>query len=87
MAIDRAADLGGDADGMAVILGHEDGFDAAAIGGELEEIANGAVGGVELLIDAEAAVGDFGAKAIAKVLGKRRGFFQIRNVALIERII
>jgi hypothetical protein len=72
-AIDGAADRGGDADGVALVLGHEDGFDAAAVGGELEEIADGAVGGVETLIDGEASVGKGGAEAVAEVFGEFGG--------------
>jgi hypothetical protein len=72
---------------MAVVLGHEDGFDATAVGGEFEEVADGAVGGVKALIDAEASMMDFGAEAVAQLLGKGRRFFEIGNVALVERII
>jgi len=87
LAIDGATNLGGDADGMPIVLRHEDAFDGAAIGGKFEEIAHGAVGGVEALVDSEASVRGFGAKAVAEILGEGSCFVQIRNVALIQRII
>ena len=86
-AIDWAADLGGDADGVPIVLGHEDAFDGAAVGGEFQEITHGAVNGVKTLVDGEAAMGHFGSETIAEIFGESGCFVEIGNVALIERII
>src|SRR5579862_2470042 len=46
VAVDGAAGLSRDADGLAIFFGHEDSFDGGGIvGRELEEVADGGVGG------------------------------------------
>ena len=86
-AIDGATDLRGDADRVAIILRHEDAFDGAAIGGKFQQVTNGAVGGVEALIDGQAAMRHFGTKTITEILRQGGCFVEIRNVALVERVI
>ena len=72
---------------MAIVLRHQDAFDGAAIRWKFQQVTNGAVGGVEALIDGEAAMRHFDAQPIPEILRQRGGFVEIRNVALVQRII
>src|SRR5271166_6287279 len=119
LAVDGAADLGGDADGgaartvssfkfrvssaresferfitgvgavagfTAVAFEHPDGFDGLAVG-ELEEVADGAVGGGEFLIDGRQSngVAELG-ELLAQRLGKGGELIEARPALAVEAV-
>jgi len=94
LAIDGAAGLRGDADGLAAVAGHKDGFDAGgARGGAIvagcqrEEVADRAVGGVVALAnDGERDFGLVG-EAFAKGGGKRGHFGEVEDAFDVEGLV
>ena len=83
LAIHRTAHLRGDANGVAVILRHQHGFNGAAVG-HVEQVTPRAVGGVEALIDVGQTDGQIHRQALAQSGGQRRHLLVIQDALGID---
>ena len=94
LAVDGAASLRGDTDGLAAVARHEHGFDAGGAGGgavvagrEREEIADGAVGGVVALADRRQSDFCFVGEEFAEGGGERGHFGEVEKAFDVERLV
>ncbi len=94
LAIDGAAGLRGNADGLAAVAGHEDGFNAGGArsgavvtGWEREEVADGAVDGVVALADDGERDFGFVGEAFAEGGGERGHFGEFQDALDVEGLV
>ncbi len=94
LAIDGAAGLRGDADGLAAFAGHENGFDAGGTrrraifaGGEGEKVADGTVCRVVALANDRERDARFVGEAFAEGGGERGHFRKVENAFDVEGLV
>jgi hypothetical protein len=94
LAVDGAAGLRGDADGLAAVAGHEDGFytggargGAVVAGCQREEVADGAVGGVVALADDGERDAGFVGEAFAEGGGEGGHFREVEDAFDVEGLV